>query len=72
MGLKGAPSYFQREIASRVLAGYLGTFCELYLDDLIIFGDTEEEFADNVEKILERQHEYFGTSHRNAQGCGSS
>ena len=58
MGLKGAPSYFQREIASRVLAGYLGTFCELYLDDLIIFGDTEEEFADNVEKILERLREY--------------
>ena len=54
MGLKGAPSYFQREIATRVLGGYLGIFCELYLDDFIIFGETEEEFAGNVEKILER------------------
>jgi len=54
MGLKGAPSYFQREIAIRVLGGYLRIFCELYLHDLIIFGETEEEFAENVEKILKR------------------
>jgi len=58
MGLKGAPSYFQREIATRVLAGYLGDFCELYLDDLIVFAETEEEFADNVDKILDRLREY--------------
>jgi len=45
LGLKGAPSYFQREIASRVLAGYLGSFCELYLDNLIIFGETEEDIV---------------------------
>jgi hypothetical protein len=41
MGLKGAPSYFQREIAHTVLGGLLG---ELYLDDLIIYGESEEEF----------------------------
>ena len=58
MGLKGAPSYFQREIATRVLAGYLGVFCELYLDDLIIFAETEEEFAEYLEKILERLREH--------------
>jgi hypothetical protein len=28
------------------------------LDDLIIFDETEEEFADNVEKILERLREH--------------
>ena len=39
MGLKGAPSYFQREVAS-ILGGLIGIICELYFDDLIIFGDT--------------------------------
>jgi hypothetical protein len=31
----------------------LGIFYELYLDDLIIFGKTKKEFAENVKKILE-------------------
>ena len=52
MGLKGAPSYFQREIANTVLGGLLGVKCELYLDDLIIFGESEEEFCSNLDEVL--------------------
>ena len=48
MGLKGAPSYFQSEIAYTVLGDLFGVTCELYLDDLIIFGDSEEEFCSNL------------------------
>ena len=53
MGLKGAPSYFQREVAS-ILGGLIGIVCELYLDDLIIYASTEEEFIQNLRSILER------------------
>jgi hypothetical protein len=57
MGLKGAPSYFQREVAS-ILGGLIGVVCELYLDDLIIFATTEDEFIENLNSILERLQEH--------------
>jgi hypothetical protein len=57
MGLKGAPSYFQREVAS-ILGGSIGVVCELYLDDLIIFATTEDEFIENLTSILERLQEH--------------
>jgi len=54
MGLKGAPNYFQKEISTTVLGTLIGIICELYIDDLIIFGKTEEEFLINLEKVLMR------------------
>ena len=57
MGLKGAPSYFQREVA-KILAGLIGSICELYLDDLIVFGETEEEFMTNLKLVLDRRREF--------------
>ena len=54
MGLKGAPSYFQREVAHGVLGDPLGRQCELFLDDLIIFVAGEDEFIANLEACLER------------------
>ena len=54
MGLKGAPSYFQREVAHGVLGDPLGRQCELFLDDLIIFVADEDEFIANLEACLER------------------
>ena len=41
MGLKGAPTYFQREMAQTVLAGIIGYGAELYIDDCIVYGATE-------------------------------
>ena len=38
MGLKGAPSYFQGVLASIVLVGLLYFICELYIDDIIVYG----------------------------------
>ena len=58
MGLKGAPSFFQRVMAQTVLAGLTSTCCELYMDDVIIFGDTEESFQANVDKVLARFRKY--------------
>ena len=54
MGLKGAPSYFQGVLASIVLVGLLYFVCELYIDDIIVYGRDEEEFLKNLEKVFQR------------------
>ena len=54
MGLKGAPSYFQQAMQTEVLQGLLYEICELYIDDIIVFADSEEELLANLTKILER------------------
>jgi len=54
MGLKSAPSYFQKEMATDVLGGLLYSCCEVYIDDIIIYGDTETSFANNLERVLKR------------------
>jgi hypothetical protein len=36
MGLKGAPLWFQQQLASEVLGGLLHRICEFYIDDLIV------------------------------------
>ena len=52
-GLKGAPSYYQQQIA-QALEGLLYLKCEVYIDDIIIYGTTEEEFTNNLRDVLER------------------
>jgi hypothetical protein len=51
MGLKGAPSYFQKEMATLVLGGLIHIILELYIDDILIHGKTEEEFLERVRKV---------------------
>ena len=58
MGLKGAPSFFQQSMASLVLAGLLYVVCELYIDDVIVFGTTQEDFINNLRAVFERFREY--------------
>lgn len=54
MGLKGAPSYFQRVMATTVLVGLVYVICEVYLDDILVIGASEEEFLVNLRKVLTR------------------
>jgi hypothetical protein len=54
MGLMGAPSYFQRIMTSIVLAGLIGHSCAVYIDDIIIYGTTTEEYLKNLELVLMR------------------
>ena len=42
---------------AHALEGLLYDICELYIDDIIIHGQTEEEFADNLRKVLTRLKE---------------
>lgn len=57
MGAKGAPAYFQFMIATIVLAGLLYICCELYIDDVIVHGQDEKDFLNNLEKVLSRFQE---------------
>jgi len=57
MGLKGAGSYFQMQM-SKILEELLYIIIELYLDDILIFAQTEEELIQNIILVLEilRKH----------------
>jgi hypothetical protein len=52
MGLKGAASYFQRVMATIVLAGLLYIVCELYLDDILVYGQDPEQFIKNLRAVF--------------------
>jgi hypothetical protein len=54
MGLKTAGSYFQQQISHVVLHGLIFRICEVYIDDVIIHGETMEEFLANLAKVFER------------------
>lgn len=58
MGLKGAPSWFQQHMANTVLNNLIYSICEVYLDDIIIYGTSEEEFLDNLKKVLSRLNQH--------------
>ncbi|CAN0456896.1 unnamed protein product [Pylaiella littoralis] len=54
MGLKNAGPYFQRVMATVVLAGILYVLCELYIDDVFVFGNDDNEFVDNLKEVFLR------------------
>ena len=58
MGLRGAPSYFQQVMAVEVLRTLLYDICEIYIDDIIIFADSEDEMARRLDIILQRLQEH--------------
>lgn len=50
-GLKNAPAIFQRMIDD-VLKPFVGKICYVYIDDIIILGETEEQHLGNLQTIL--------------------
>jgi hypothetical protein len=58
MGITAAPSHFQRIIANEVLRGLVGFICMVYIDDVIVFGDSEESYLANLSTVLERFEKY--------------
>ena len=54
MGLKTAGPYFQRVMATIVLAGILYVLCELYIDDVFVFGKDDDEFVANLREVFLR------------------
>lgn len=53
MGLKGAGPYFQRTMSTEVFGDILHKIVKLYLDDLIIYAQTEDEFIANIRNVFE-------------------
>jgi hypothetical protein len=58
MGLKGAAFYFKCMIASKVLAGLLYIFVELYLDDVLVYVTNDEDFLERLRIVFERFRQF--------------
>jgi len=58
MGLVNAASFFQRFIAITVLAGLMYVIVEAYIDDVIIHGQEEDDFVQNVAAVFQRFDEH--------------
>ena len=58
MGLKNAAAYFQKVMATVVLSGIIYVLCELYIDDVFVFGRDEQEFVTNLRQVFERMRLY--------------
>ena len=56
-GLKGAPSTFQR-LMNTVLTGLQGIKCFVYLDDIVVHGDSLSTHNYKLKEILERLREH--------------
>jgi len=53
MGLKGSSHFLQRSMSIKVLAGYVTRICEIYIDDVLVHGTTDDECC----KVLLRRRE---------------
>jgi len=51
MGLCNAPATFQR-LMNRVLHGQIGRCCFVYLDDILIFSNSEEDHLQHLREVL--------------------
>ncbi len=58
MGLQGAASYFQRMMASIVLAGLLYSIVELYLDDVLVYATSEDELIERLCTVFKRLRQF--------------
>jgi hypothetical protein len=56
-GLTNAPATFQAYI-NKALAGLVDLICIVYLDDILIFSDSEEEHTKHVRAVLDRLRRY--------------
>jgi transposase InsO family protein len=59
MGPKKAPAHFQEQMAATVLLGLIYYICEVYLDDIIVHGKTNEEFLFRLRQVFERMDRYL-------------
>ena len=56
-GLSNSPSTFMR-LMNEILRGFIGELVIVYLDDILVFSQTEEEHLKHLRYVLERsQHE---------------
>ncbi|GKT35482.1 Transposon Tf2-6 polyprotein, partial [Aduncisulcus paluster] len=56
-GLKSAPAHFQRCI-NGIFKDLMPHFCLVYLDDILVFGENQDDFINNLSKVLDRLSEF--------------
>jgi hypothetical protein len=44
-------------MANNVLQGYVTRICEIYIDDVLLFGTNDDEYIDNTRKVLTQLRE---------------
>jgi hypothetical protein len=66
MGLRNAPPIHQRRMTT-ALSDYIGKFCHIYLDDIVIWSNSVEEHQTHVEMILTQLQEHC--LHLNKKKC---
>jgi hypothetical protein len=57
-GLKGSGSYFQSKMNEVIGGELLFNGVEVYLDDILVYGNTQREYLDNLSKLLQRFKDY--------------
>jgi len=57
MGLKDSGPFFKRSMSNKVLTGYVTRIREIYIDDVLLFGATDNEYLGNTRKVLGRLRE---------------
>lgn len=55
-GFKNSPAIFQN-IMDEILKEEIGTCCNVYLDDIIVYGKDKREHDENLDKILKKLQE---------------
>lgn len=53
-GLKNAPPFFQRTMSEVVLRGLAGHVCEVFIDDIVIYGEDLASFERNLRAVFDR------------------
>lgn len=68
-GGTNAPGYFQSAM-NDALRGLVGSACIVFMDDILIYGKTEEQFIDNWIAVLRRLNEFgFKCSSKKSVFC---
>jgi hypothetical protein len=58
-GLTNAPAYFMY-LMNEVCMDYLDKFIVVFIDDILIYNDTEEEHEEHLSLVLEKLSANFG------------
>lgn len=56
-GLKNLPMWFQDQMRT-VFADLEGVICSIYIDDIVVFADTEKQLIERLRMILQRAREF--------------